>query len=196
MLLLDVTGSMNLGTRKDDTTPRCQTVREAIGIIVEFLTRHDSQGGQEEDEGGLRTVTFAGGKADDLGDLNPKNLKEKWAKIEWSGGTFIMPGWRKLKAVYDEEFATRRPENRPQLVALVVTDGEAEDSQEFALALESTRTENAFVCVAIIGFGHEHDDTFAAYSRISASNKHVKVLSFDSESDPQKIAKELIKLVE
>ncbi len=43
MLLLDVTGSMNEATSATDPTPRKDTVREAIGILVSKLAQQDSQ---------------------------------------------------------------------------------------------------------------------------------------------------------
>lgn len=43
MLLLDTTGSMNEGTSASDSTPRRDTIREAIGIIVSTLAKEDSQ---------------------------------------------------------------------------------------------------------------------------------------------------------
>jgi len=43
MLLLDTTGSMNENTSAEDSTPRRDTIREAIGIIVSALAKQDSQ---------------------------------------------------------------------------------------------------------------------------------------------------------
>src|SRR5207245_4196390 len=70
MLLLDTTGSMNYGSAANDPTPRKDVIREAISLIVERLAAADSQAAEEEEGGGLRTVTFADGQAHDLGDLH------------------------------------------------------------------------------------------------------------------------------
>ena len=43
MLLLDTTGSMNYRTSATDATPRKDTIREAISIIVSELAAADSQ---------------------------------------------------------------------------------------------------------------------------------------------------------
>ena len=107
MLLLDRTGSMNWPTNPTNSTPRKDTVREAIGTIVASLAAHDSQAGheaagQDDDGGGLRTVTFAGKTATDIGDLNPQNLTQKWNDIHFAGTTWIVPGWQEVKAVYHE----------------------------------------------------------------------------------------------
>src|SRR5579859_3786264 len=98
MLLLDVTGSMNFAASATSTTPRRIVIQEAISIVVERLSKEDSEAEHEEGGGGLRTVTFANGTAKDLDDLNPSNLRQKWEKISWDGGTLIMPGWSKLMA--------------------------------------------------------------------------------------------------
>ncbi len=63
MLLLDTTGSMNYHTSATDPTPRKDTIREAISIIVDKLAAEDSQASKEEEGGGIRTITFADGTA-------------------------------------------------------------------------------------------------------------------------------------
>jgi hypothetical protein len=200
MLLLDITGSMNYGTSETDQTPRRETVREALGIIVETLGREDSQAvheqGPGQEGGGLRTVTFAGGRAEDLGDLNPGNLNQKWARIKWAGGTRIMPGWRKLIEVYMDEFGSRPEAERPILMALIITDGDADDCAEFATELQRLNASNVFVTLAIVGYGAEHDAALRTYKQIESNNAHVKVLSFGSETNPEIIARALLKMIE
>src|SRR5260370_26858800 len=71
MLLLDTTGSMNFGTSENDSTPRRDTIREAISIIVTRLAAADSQAGQEAESGALRTVPFPDAQAHQIGNLNP-----------------------------------------------------------------------------------------------------------------------------
>jgi len=195
MLLLDTTGSMNYGTSETDPTPRKDTIREAISIIVSILAKQDSQAAHEDGGGGLRTVTFAGGQAHDLDDLNPRNLQQKWAGIRWAGGTRIMPGWRKLWEVYMGEFGRRPPLSRPLLMALVITDGDADDCDLFAEALRGLG-EGVYVTMAIIGYGDEHDAALRAYRKIMESNAHVKILTFGSETNPETIARALLKMIE
>lgn len=168
MLLLDITRSMTQGTSEKDTTPRCDTIKEALNILVEALAAHDStaQKGEETDEGDLRTVTFAGAHAIDIGDLNPDNLQTKWKDIEFSGCARIVPGWRKLMCVYNEEFGDRPPSKRPKLLALVITDGEADDTDDFIQQLGHTNM-TVFVNLIIIGFGKPHDDATAQYRRVA-----------------------------
>jgi hypothetical protein len=195
MLLLDVTGSMNYGTSERDTTPRRETIKEAIGIIVATLAKEDAQAGHEEEGGGLRTVVFAGGQASDIGDLNPNNLEEKWRTIRWAGGTRIIPGWNKLIETYSEEFGQVAPAERPLLMALVITDGEADDSDAFGRAIQKA-SGGVYVALAILGYGPEHDAALRSYQQIEAQNAHVRVLPFGSETDPQVIARALLRMLE
>ncbi|MFI5274090.1 MAG: hypothetical protein ACHQ4H_13735 [Ktedonobacterales bacterium] len=195
MLLLDTTGSMNYGTAENSTTPRKDTIKEAIGIIVAELTKEDSQAAKEEEGGGLRAVTFAGGNAYDIGDLNPANLQQKWAGITWAGGTRIMPGLNKLIQVYNEEFGSEPPAERPLLMALVITDGEADDTDQFAHAVAQA-SGGVYFALAIIGYGPDHDSALRQYKAIEAQNAHVRVLPFAAETNPEVIARALLKMIE
>jgi hypothetical protein len=195
MLLLDTTGSMNYGTSENESTPRKDTIKEAIGIIVAALAEEDSQAAKEEEGGGLRAVTFAGGNAYDIGDLNPTNLDQKWSAIRWAGGTRIMPGLNKLIEVYNEEFGSDAPADRPLLMALVITDGEADDADQFGQAIAKA-SGGVYFALAIIGYGPEHDAAMRQYKAIEAQNAHVRVLPFAAETDPSVIAHALLKMIE
>jgi hypothetical protein len=196
MLLLDTTGSMTYGTSESSRTPRYSTIGEAISLVVDRLAREDSQSAYETGGGGLRTITFANGNAYDLGDLSPQNIREKWNHIKWDGGTLIMPGWHKLTAVYREEFGDKPVEERPKLLALIITDGEARDFEEFSQLLSSL-TGNTYVELAVIGYGSEHDQALSAYQQAAAQNPgHVAVTTFGSVTDPQAIADGLLAMIE
>lgn len=195
MLLLDTTGSMNYPAEEGGQVKRREVIQEAIKIIVAELAQEDTQAAHEEEGGGLRTVTFAGGDAYDIEDLNPNNLHDKWSQIRWGGGTYIMPGLQKLLEVYKEEFGSRPPNERPTLMALVITDGEAEDTNEFARAISQVGG-SMYVALAILGFGDEHDRALRAYQQIENQNKHVRTISFGSETDPETIAKALLRMIE
>lgn len=194
MLLLDTTGSMNYPTSANDQTPRKDTIREAISLIVDALATEDSQAAHEEGGGGLRTVTFANGEAEDIEDLNPGNLQEKWNEIRWAGGTRIMPGWNTLIDTYQDEFGQLPPDQRPLLLALVITDGEADDTDQFAQAIAGAAG-GVYIAIALIGYGAEHDRALAAYRHIEAHNAHLKVLTFASETNPQVIADALLRMI-
>jgi len=195
MLLLDTTGSMNYGSAANDPTPRKDVIREAISIIVERLGAEDSQAAEEEEGGGLRTVTFADGQAHDIGDLNPDNLQEKWSHIRWAGGTRIMPGFNTLLKTYSDEFGSEPLEERPLLLALVITDGEADDTEAFKNTV-ARAAGSMYVALAIIGYGAEHDRALRAYQQVEAQNAHVKVLPFAGETDPEVIASALLRMIE
>jgi len=195
MLLLDTTGSMNWATSETDTTPRKNTIREAISIIVSRLAAIDSQAAKEEGGGGLRTITFADGKAYDIEDLNPNNLQDKWNRIHWAGGTRIMPGFNMLLKTYIDEFGKEPQEERPLLLALVITDGEADDTDGFRNTV-ARAAGSMYVVLAIIGYGPEHDRAVQAYQQIEAQNAHVKVIPFAGETDPEVIANALFRMIE
>jgi len=195
MLLLDVTASMNYPTSEKDETPRRETIHKSIAHIVTSLSENASQSEEKKGRGGLRTITFAGGVAQDIGDLTPQNLKHKWEKIEWGGGTRIVPGWMLLHDVFMDDFGDLKASRRPLVIALVITDGEAEDTERFAKDLQRVHG-YVFVVVAIIGFGKEHDMAFEAYKTIEAANDHVKVITLASETTPQEIATTLLKMIE
>ena len=195
MLLLDTTGSMNWATSEADSTPRKNTIREAISIIVARLAAADSQAAKEEEGGGLRTITFADGQAYDIEDLNPNNLQEKWNRIHWGGGTRIMPGFNLLLKAYADEFGAKPPAERPLLLALVITDGEADDTDTFRNTV-ARAAGNMYVVLAIIGYGPEHDRALQAYQQIEAQNAHVKVMPFAGETNPEVIANALFRMIE
>ena len=194
MLLLDTTGSMNYPTSATDKTPRKDTIREALSLLVEALAAEDTQAAGEEEGGGLRTVTFADGLAHDLGDLNPANLQQKWSQIRWAGGTRIMPGWNMLIDTFQDEFGQEPPDSRPILMALVITDGEADDTDRFGQAIAGLAG-GVYVVVVLIGFGADHDRALGAYRTIEEANPHVKVATLASETNPQTIAEALQRMI-
>lgn len=194
MLLLDTTGSMNYRTSATDPTPRKDTIREAISIIVARLAEEDSQAAHEEEGGGLRTITFADGQAYDIGDLNPNNLRDKWSHIRWAGGTRVMPGFNMLLKTYTDEFGSQPQTERPLLLALVITDGEADDTDAFRKSV-ARAAGSMYAVLAIIGYGPEHDSALQAYQQVEAQNAHVKVLTFGGETDPEKIADALLRMI-
>ena len=195
MLLLDTTGSMNYRTSATDETPRKDTIREAISIIVGRLAAEDSQAGHEEGGGGLRTITFADGRASDIGDLNPNNLQQVWSRIRWAGGTRIMPGFNLLLKTYTDEFGSMPQDERPLLLALVITDGEADDTAVFR-DMVARSAGSMYTVLAIIGYGPEHDRAVQAYQQVEAQNAHVKVMPFAGETDPEVIANALTRMME
>src|SRR5579864_1336158 len=194
MLLLDTTGSLNYRSSATEATPRKDTIREAISIIVADLAAADSQAAKEEEGGGLRTITFADGQAHDIGDLNPNNLQQKWSQIRWAGGTRIMPGFNLLLKAYTDEFGSHPPAERPLLLALVITDGEADDTDAFRNTV-ARAAGSMYVVLAIIGHGPEHDRALQAYQQVEAQNAHVKVMPFAGETDPEVIANALLRMI-
>ena len=194
MLLLDVTGSMHRPNAEGSTVTRIDVVHEALRTVVAKLAAEDSQAKNEASGGGIRTITFASGNGEDIDDLNPSNLAEKWGKIKFEGTTQIMPGVSALFAAYNDEFGKRAPLDRPRMLMLVITDGEADDTAAFAELCKSINN-NMYVEIALLGYGAEHDAAQQAYQQVATANKHVKVTSFGNQSDPQVIATGLLEML-
>lgn len=200
MLLLDTSGSMTWPAAEGSSVSRQQVVGEAIGAIVKVLAARDSQadaehaaGADEAEIGGLMTVGFADSPTD-YDDLNPVNLATKWAAIRWGGSTHICAGWDRLVDIYVEEFGDRPKQDRPHMLALIITDGEAQDGAAFAKTLEA-QGGHTYVVVAVVGFGKDHDATLKQYRAIEAANRNVRVVTFDSVTNPATISDSLLELI-
>ncbi len=195
--IIDTSGSMDWPASEASSVKRREVVGEAMGMLVAALAAQDSQAAHEqeagEEKGGLLTFTFAS-EAGELGDLSPENWRQKWDAILWGGGTNIMPAWGLAEEAYLEEFGETPALDRPALLTLVITDGEARDAAEFSKVLQQAKTGRYF-CVAIVGFGDDHDQTLAAYQAVAAANPHVRVVTFGGETNPKTIADGLVSLV-
>jgi len=149
----------------------------------------------QEKHGGLHTVTFAGGQAHDHENLNTRNFQHKWKHLQWSGGTRIMPGWLKLRNGFMHRFGKHREEHRPIMIVLVLTDGEADDTAEFARELSDDAHGDVFVVLGIVGFGQEHDRAMKSYQALEG-NANVRVLPFAGESDAKVIADAMLWMID
>jgi len=81
------------------------------------------------------------------------------------------------------------------LLALVITDGEADDTDTFRNTV-ARAAGNMYIVLAIIGYGPEHDRALQAYQQIEAQNAHVKVMPFAGETNPEVIANALFRMIE
>lgn len=198
IVLLDTSGSMEWEAADGSPVTRWQVVSEAMPLFVAALEAQDSeaqaeQAGGSDEKGGLLIHGFSNLHTE-LGDFNSSNFTRKWAGITVGGGTTIMPAWRAAQEDYMEEFGDLDAFDRPALLTLVITDGEATDAAEFGAVLEKAKT-GTYFAVAIVGHGDEHDKTLASYSSAAKANpKHVTVVSFDSVTNPRDLATDLITL--
>lgn len=200
MLLLDTSGSMADPASPQGGPQKREVIREAIGRIVAVLEAEDSQaereraeGADEAEIGGLYTIGFAA-HATDYEDLNSANLLQKWDDIPWGGTTNICGGWEALVNQYVEEFGDLPRQDQPKLLALIITDGEAQDGREFADIL-AKQSNNTYAAVAVIGHGDEHDRTLNQYNKIAEQNDHVRVLSFNAVTSGETIARSVLALI-
>lgn len=200
ILLLDTTGSNGDPAAPGSRIRRLDVILEALPKIVAVLGAEDSQAEKEqeageEDAGGLMTITFANNTAQVLGDLNPDNVQQKLRQIQWGGSTYIMPGWEKVVDNYMEEFADEPITERPHLLCLCITDGEAVDYDQFASVLAQAKG-GIYICVALLGYGDTHDKALAAYQKIAETNNHVRVLTFGATTDPDTLAQGLLSIAQ
>lgn len=193
--LLDTSGSMEWEAADGNPITRHQLVAEALPVFVTALEKEDSaaadeQAGGSDEKGGLLIHGFSNLHTE-LGDFNTSNFKRRWDAIQWGGGTTIMPAWKAALEDFNEEFGDET--EPPALLALIITDGEATDAAEFGKVLEK-QDPNRYFAVAILGHGPEHDKTLSGYQAFETSNQHLKVMSFDSVTDPHELANDLIKM--
>lgn len=199
MFLIDTTGSMASPNAATGGTERRDLLKEALPAIVGKLAGLDSQAAAEsaaagDEEGGVMTYTFADGSATEVGDLNPGNVQRLLGEIRWGGGTVIMPGWTALQEGYMEEFGDRPVTDRPHLLAVIFTDGEANDTDDFAKALTAAKG-GTYAVIVILGYGQEHDRALTAYQAVAAANNHVRVVTFGNTTDPDVISEGVLSLL-
>jgi hypothetical protein len=198
IVLLDTSGSMEWEAADESPITRWQIISEAMPQFVRALEAEDAeaaaeQAGGSDERGGLLIHGFSNLHTE-LGDFNSSNFSRKWPNIQIGGGTTIMPAWRAAQEDYMEEFGDVDALERPALLTLVITDGEATDAAEFGEVLKNAKAGRYFA-VAIVGHGQEHDRTLASYQRAAQANpKHASVVSFDSVTNPRELAQDLIVL--
>jgi uncharacterized protein YegL len=196
VVLLDTSGSMEWEAAEGSNVSRWSVVTEAMPLFVSALEAQDSeaakeQAGGSDEVGGLLIHGFSNIHTE-LGDFNSSNFGRKWPAIQVGGGTTIVPAWKAAQEDFMAEFGDRDAMDRPALLTLVITDGEATDAAEFGKVLEKAGAGRYFA-VAVVGHGSDHDKTLKSYAGAAASNpKHVAVLSFDSVTDPKVLAADLI----
>jgi len=102
----------------------------------------------------------------------------------------------KLMEVYLEEFGSRPPQDRPILLVLIITDGDADDHDQFLAELSRLGpTQKTYVTIAVIGYGADFNAALKAYKSIEATNQYVKAMTFGSETNPEIVARALLRMV-
>jgi len=207
VILLDTTGSMKLPCEANDPKTRKQLVYETIWQIAQYLIPYNDT--EEDDEflnnlspqqallhKGVSLLTFnaiEGGVDRNL--LHPTNFVSEFSNIKFHGGTHIMDGWRKMLQSYENRFSDRPQDQWPLLLALIITDGELQDGQEFEQHVKNVKG-RVFVEIAVIGFGEDHDKALAHYNKIAETHDHVRVTAFTDHTDPSILCKQLISLID
>jgi len=203
MLILDTSACMMQAINPYDATPKHQVIRESIFQIIGMTQGLDSQAMKgvhdhtvEAEGGGVRTIITAGGIAQDIGDLNTFNLPVKFNLIQWVGTPTIVPGWRTMFGVYNEEFGRRAPQLRPSIMALMIIGGWSIDYDQFVMELLYLQASKVFLTVAVIGFGPEIERTLTQFKIIEANNSNFRAVYFGHETSPMVIARSLATMIQ
>jgi len=194
MLLLDTTGSMEFGIFWGSHHSRMQVVSAALEQMVPLIAHEDGEAKEQEEEGGIRTITFSGGEAEDIGDLTPSNVRRKLAQIQPDGCTEILPGFQKMLEVYREEFGEKPASEQPLLMALVITDGALLDGDAFEEELGKLHGK-VFVHVALVGYGTDFVAALKDYRDIASRNSHVQVTDMSHHCTGAQLAADLMKVI-
>jgi len=157
--------------KKNDPKSRSHLVYETVWQIAQFLipynTAEDAPISQQMSlmSKGVSLITFnaiEGGI--NRGLLHPDNFLQEFSRIQFHGGTHIMDGWRKMLQSYENQFSDRPQDQWPLLLALVITDGELQDRDEFEHHLKNVKG-RLFVEVAVVGYGEDHDRALQHYKK-------------------------------
>lgn len=208
--LIDVSGSNLEFAAPDSDKTKVELVCETIGILTPILEKDDAEAAREQaggssEKGGVRAVAanepgdieFEPGEDEsddprDLHDINTANLKQKQQQIRdlvnQQGRTYLMPGVRALQHAFNTEF---KGDLDRCLEIVIVTDGKLHDPKEFEAWLDKNAGPNCVVCVAVIGYGPEHDKAVEHYQEIAKRNKFVTVDALTGVSDPMEVAYDL-----
>jgi len=129
------------------------------------------------------------------GFLHSENLQNEWPLIHFHGGTHIMDGFRTMLKTYEEHFTALPQIQWPLLLCLIITDGELQDGKEFEEHLKHIHG-RAFVEIAVVGYGDDHDRALHHYRHIAHHHHHIRVTSFTNETDPHVIVTQLLSLID
>jgi len=197
VILMDTTGSMKEPCNPGGNLARKDLVYETISVIVEMLAQIDDAEDQPPGwQRGCPIITFnAIEKGVYRGFLHSDNLKIEWDQIRFHGGTHIMDGFRTMLKTYEEHFFELPQDQWPLLLCLIITDGELQDAKEFEEHLKHVHG-RAFVEIAVVGYGEDHDRALRHYHHISKHHHHVRTTTFTGETDPHVIAGQLLSLID
>lgn len=195
IIILDTTGSMEEAVALNSMKKRDELVKDICRIISWRLASVDTAD-RKQAQSGVPLITFNmidGGV--DRGFLHPTNFDAEWRNIEFHGRTHIMDGWRKMLTKYEQNFTDRPQDTWPLLLCLIITDGELQDGVEFEQHLKHVHG-RAFVEIAVVGYGEDHDRACSHYAKISKKHPHVRCTPFSSLEDADIIVNQLLSMID
>lgn len=208
VFVIDVSGSNGEQAGPDSSMTKQELILASLPHMVSALEGDDSQAAAEQadgsdDKGGCRTfyanepgeIVFEKGEDEsdderDGGDLNMSNIQEKLRQIPWGGRTYMMPAIHAAEHAFQAEFGDVPLRKRPALEILIVTDGKLNDPEQFEKWLAQA-DETCVIAVAVIGYGHGHDEAVKHYQALAAKNKFLTVVALTGVSRPDEVAQDL-----
>lgn len=209
MAVIDITGSMQESVAPGSMLSKAALLEQIMMILARDLGDEDSQGEDEESGGGLYTVWFANGVADEIGfdrpaspghkafakgDLNSGNFQEFWRSLNWGGGTYIKPALDTIDEHFQEEFGHLPDAVQPEMALAIITDGKLGDAN-YASAWLRQRSGKSHVLVVVLGSDDAHHQAVTSWQTIAQQNTHVRVIDANASTDAHGIASELLAML-
>lgn len=195
-LIIDSSGSQLEEVFPGSGITKADLITNVVGLVVEGLASHDSQGADEKDGGGVMAITFAKGTCQVLSDLNPRNFKTRFRPV-WFGSTWAECALIKADELYNEEFGDLEDSNpaKPEQVVVFVTDGQMSDHRAVNFHIAHAKPYQHYY-ILVVGSGDEHDAAVKQWQGIAVINKNVAVEALTNVTDAQGIASRILAMVQ
>ncbi|KAJ5338210.1 hypothetical protein N7452_004938 [Penicillium brevicompactum] len=171
-------------------------IKAVLRRFLETLSRH------ERSVHNFQLVTFSN-QADYIDVINCWSINEVWNKIAFSGRSFIMVGWQKIKEMHFQkhsETATYHPiygwqarPHTPNLRLLLMLGSEITDMDEFELTLLDAPW--AYVTIFLIGAEDcpRHHRRAGRLQRMADSNPRISLVEAQGLVPERFVTRELLK---
>jgi len=145
----------------------------------------DTHGSTSTSTKNLTVITFADGKATNLGPVTPQNFHQKWEQVQWGHTATIMPGFNEARRIYQEQYQSNAAGGQsPVLVMGVCTSGNAEDIQQFEQEIRRL-DQNTYLLIALTGAGTQYADALRQFEAIATDNPRISVLPLGHDQDSE-----------
>jgi hypothetical protein len=192
-LLVDTSNFMRLHAAEGSTVTRWGLLSEAMPTLITALEDLQSDQAQR----GVQALGFSQ-SPQDIGKLTRSSISRQWEEIDLGGSRpNLMAAVTQAQRQYLENHGEQDVYERPSALAIILAGGPPADAAEFTSILEQagspgTEQEKLYAVIAVLGYGEEHDQAIRAFEQVETANpKHVRVVSFEGETNPQRITDQL-----